>query len=123
MAAFAVAALALAITGIYAVVMYSVGQRARELGIRVALGASRSNILRLVMGHGVRHTLIGVVAGVDMAVGAMRLLQTMLFGVAATDAATFGEVAAVVAVVSALACAAPAARTSSTVKCSSREAP
>ena len=63
MAAFALAALALAITGIYAVVMYSVSQRAREIGIRVALGASRSNIVRLVMGHGIRFILIGLCVG------------------------------------------------------------
>ncbi len=110
MAAFAAAALALAVTGIYAVVMYSVSQRSRELGIRVALGASRSNILRLVMSHGVWFTFIGLVVGIALALGATRLLSTMFFGLAATDAATFGQVGAVVAIVSALACAAPAAR-------------
>src|SRR5262249_50346037 len=70
MAAFALAALALAVTGIYAVVMYSVSQRAREIGIRVALGASRANIVRLVMGHGLRSIGIGLVAGIAMAVAA-----------------------------------------------------
>jgi putative ABC transport system permease protein len=110
MAAFALAALALAITGIHAVVMYSVGQRARELGIRVALGASRSNIVRLVIGDTLRFVVAGLVAGVAVAAGATRLLSTMLFGLAATDAATFGQVAAVVAAVSALACALPTAR-------------
>jgi len=110
MAAFAVTALALAITGIYAVVMYSVSQRTREIGIRVALGASRSNIVRLVMGHGIRFILIGLVSGIAMAAGATRLLSSMLFGVAATDAATFGQVAAVVSAVSLLACAVPTAR-------------
>ena len=110
MAAFALAALALAITGIYAVVMYSVSQRAREIGIRVALGASRSNIMRLVMGHGIRFILIGLVAGIGMAVGVTRLLSSMLFNVAATDTVTFVQVAAVVGAVSALACAVPTAR-------------
>jgi putative ABC transport system permease protein len=110
MAAFAVAALALAVTGIYAVVAYSVSQRAREIGIRVALGASRANIVRLVMGHGVSFIAIGLMAGVAMAVGATRLLSSMLFNVAPTDSATFVEVAAVVAAVSALACAVPTAR-------------
>jgi putative ABC transport system permease protein len=113
MAAFAVAALALAITGIYAVVTYSVSQRARELGIRVALGASRANIMRLVMGHGTRFVLLGLAAGIALAVGATRLLSTMLFGVAATDAATFGQVAAIVAAVSLVACAMPTARVGS----------
>jgi len=110
MAAFALAALALAITGIYAVVMYSVSQRGRELGIRVALGASRSNIVRLVMGHGIRFVLLGLVLGIAMAVAVTRLLSTMLFGLAATDAVTYGEVAAAVAAVSLLACAVPTAR-------------
>src|SRR6185295_12485205 len=110
MAAFALAALALAITGIYAVVMYSVSQRAREIGIRVALGASHASIVRLVMGHGIRFVVIGLVVGMAMAAGATRLLSTMLFGVAANDAATFGQVAVVVAAVSVLACAVPTAR-------------
>jgi putative ABC transport system permease protein len=73
MAAFAVAALALAITGIYAVVLYSVSQRARELGIRIALGASRSTILRLVMGHGIRFVVIGLLSGLAMAAATNRL--------------------------------------------------
>jgi hypothetical protein len=89
----ALVALALAITGIYAVVMYSASQRMREIGIRVALGASRANIVRLVMGHGNRFVLIGLVMGIAMAVGATRLLSTTLFGVAATDAVTFGPIA------------------------------
>jgi predicted lysophospholipase L1 biosynthesis ABC-type transport system permease subunit len=110
MAAFALAALALAIIGTYAVVTYSVSQRAREIGIRIALGASRANIVRLVMGHAVRFILIGLTLGIAMAAGVARLLSTMLFGVAATDGATFGQVAAVVAAVSVLACAVPTAR-------------
>jgi len=110
MATFALAALALAVTGIYAVVLYSVSQRAREIGIRVALGASRSNILRLVMGHGLRFVVIGVVVGLGLAVAATRLLSTMWFGVAPTDAGILGQVAAVVAAVSAFACAMPTVR-------------
>jgi putative ABC transport system permease protein len=110
MAGFALAAAALAITGIYAVVLYSVSQRTREIGIRLALGASRSSVVRLVMGHGLRFVVLGLVMGIAMAVGATRLLSTMLFGVAATDAATFGQVALFVAAVSLLACAAPTVR-------------
>jgi putative ABC transport system permease protein len=110
MAAFALAALALAVTGIYAVVMSSVSQRAREIVIRVALGASPSSIVRLVMGHGIRSILVGLAFGIAMAVGVTRLLSTMLFGVAPTDAVTFGQVAVVVAAVSVLACAVPATR-------------
>ncbi len=110
MAAFAVAALALAVTGIYAVVAYSVSQRAREIGIHVALGATRSNVVRLVMGDGIGFVLIGLVLGIGMALGVTRLLSTMLFGLAATDVVTFGQVAVVVAAVSVLACAAPTFR-------------
>jgi putative ABC transport system permease protein len=107
MTAFAVAALALAITGIYAVVLYSVSQREREIGIRVALGANRSSIVRLVMGHGILFIVVGLVFGMAMAVGTTRLLSTMWFGLAATDALTFGQVAAAVAAVSILACVIP----------------
>ena len=110
MAAFALAALALAVTGIYAVVTYSVSQRAREIGIRVALGATRSHIVRLVMGHGVRFIFAGLVVGIAMAVGVTRLMSSMLFGLAATDAMTIGQAAAVVAAVAVLACAVPTAR-------------
>lgn len=100
----------LAVTGIYAVVLYSVGQRAREIAIRMALGASRSSIVRLLMDDGVRFILVGLVAGIAIAIGATRLLSTMLFGIAATDAGTYGQVAAIVAVVSGFACAVPAVR-------------
>src|SRR5262249_46563875 len=110
MAAFALAALLLAITGIYAVVMYSMSQRAREIGIRVALGASRPSIVRLVMGHGVRFVAFGLAAGIATAAGIARLMSTMLFGLAATDASTFGEVTVVIAAMSVAACALPAAR-------------
>ena len=110
MAAFALAALALAVTGIYAVVTYSVSQRAREIGIHVALGASRANVARLVMGHGIGFVLIGLVVGIAIALGVTRLLSTMLFGLAATDVVTFGQVAAVVAAASVLACAVPTVR-------------
>ena len=83
----------------YAVVVYSVSQRARELGIRVALGASRTNMVRLVTGHGIRFILIGLATGIAMAASVTRLLSTMLFGLAATDAVTFGQVAVVVGAV------------------------
>ena len=88
-----------------------VSQRARELGIRVALGASRSSrtSYRLVTGHGIRFILIGLAMGIAMAAGVTRLLSTMLFGLAATDAVTFGQVAVVVAAVN-VACVVPAAR-------------
>lgn len=110
MAAFAVAALALAVTGIHAVVMYSVSQRAHEIAIRVALGADRSTIARLVMGRGMRSVAVGLAVGAALAAGAARLLSSMLFGLAANDATTFAQVVAAVAAASILACALPAAR-------------
>jgi predicted permease len=110
MATFAAAALALALTGIYAVVMYSVSQRTREIGIRVALGASRSSIVRLVTLQGLRFIVTGLVLGTALALASTRLVSSMLFGLTATDAATFGQTAVVVAVVSLLACALPAVR-------------
>jgi predicted permease len=110
MAAFAVAALALAITGIYAVVKYTTNQRAREIGIRVALGASRWNILQLIMDHGIRFIGVGLALGLAIAFAVTRLLSTSFFGVAAADPATFAEVASAVAIASALACAMPIVR-------------
>jgi len=109
-AAFGVAALALAITGIYAVITYSVSQRSREIGIRIALGARGSHIARLVIGEGSRVIVLGLVVGVVMATGLTRLVSTMLFGLTAGDVATFGQVAAAVAIVSLLACAVPTFR-------------
>jgi macrolide transport system ATP-binding/permease protein len=110
MATFALAALSLALTGIYAVVVYSVSQRRREIGIRIALGASRSNIVRLVMGHGVRDVLVGLLVGIAGALAVARLLSTMLFGLTPTDVTTFGQVGAVVAVMAMVACALPTLR-------------
>jgi predicted permease len=110
MGAFALAALMLAVTGIHAVIMYSVSQRAREIGIRVALGARRSNIVTLVMGEGAQFVIAGLLMGTAMAAGLMQLLSSTLFGLTAGDASTFAQVAIVVAVASLVACAVPTAR-------------
>ena len=109
MAAFALAALALAVTGIYAVVTYSVSQRGREVGVRLALGATRLSVVRLLMGQCVRFVLIGLAVGLGVALGVTRLVSSMLFGLAATDVATYCQIAAVVAAVSLVACAMPTA--------------
>jgi putative ABC transport system permease protein len=110
MAAFGIAALALALAGIYAVVTYSVSQRAREIAIRVALGASRADVTRLVMAQGLRFILIGLIIGLAIAAGVARLLAATLVGVSATDPATFGQVAGVVATMATVACAVPTVR-------------
>jgi putative ABC transport system permease protein len=110
MAAFGVAALVLALTGIYAVVTYSVSQRAREIAIRFALGATRTDIMRLVMAHGLRHILVGLAIGMAMTAGVARLLSATLVGVPANDPFTFGEVAAVITAMALVACAVPTAR-------------
>ncbi|HET9525841.1 MAG TPA: ABC transporter permease [Pyrinomonadaceae bacterium] len=108
--AFAAAALLLASLGIYGVISYLVGQRAHELGIRVALGASRRQIFTLVLGHGLKMTLAGVALGLVAAFGLTRLIRTMLFGVGATDPATFAIIAVLLTLMALLACYLPARR-------------
>lgn len=107
---FAGLALLLGAIGIYGVMAYSVTQRAGELGVRLALGASRASVLRLVLGQGVRLTLPGVAAGLLLAVAATRLIQGLLYNVSALDPLTYGAVAVVLAVVSLSATCVPAYR-------------
>lgn len=107
---FAILALVLAATGIYGVLAGSVTERFREIGVRAALGATRSNILGLVLRQGMLMTLIGVVIGIVSALAATRALITMLFGVSRVDPLTYIGVIAVLAGVSMLACFVPAWR-------------
>jgi putative ABC transport system permease protein len=110
MAAFGAAALALAVTGIYAVTLYAVSQRAREIKIRVALGARPSNIARLVLGEGARFVLIGLASGIALGAALRQLIATMLFGASSGDAATFVQVSLAIAIASLAACAVPTVR-------------
>jgi predicted permease len=107
---FAALALVLACVGIYGVISYLVGQRSHEIGVRVALGAQPSDVLRLVIGQGVRMALIGVVIGIGAALGLTRLMVNQLFGVSARDPLTFAGVAVLLILVGVAACFIPARR-------------
>jgi putative ABC transport system permease protein len=110
LAAFAGLALLLAAGGIYGVVSYSVSQRLHELGIRVALGAARPALLRLVMGQGMRVVGIGLLLGLALSWAAARLLAGQLFGVGVSDPLTYLAVPAILAAVALLANWLPARR-------------
>src|SRR5216683_2404153 len=99
-----------AAVGIYGLIAYSVTQRTQELGVRIALGAQRRDVLRLVLGQGTRLTLLGLALGIAAALGITRLLASLLFGISATDPLTFAGVAALLAFVALLACFIPARR-------------
>jgi putative ABC transport system permease protein len=110
LAAFAGLALLLAAVGIYGVMAQFVTQRTHEIGIRVALGAHRSNVLRLILGQGMRLALLGLGIGVVVAVGATHLIRSLLYGISASDPASFFFVAALLIGVVLLACYIPARR-------------
>jgi putative ABC transport system permease protein len=107
---FAAVALLIASIGIYGVLSYSVTQQTREIGVRAALGANRSELLRLVLREGLTMALAGIGAGLIAGLGLSRLLASLLFGVEARDPLTFAAVAGILAVVAAVACAIPALR-------------
>jgi putative ABC transport system permease protein len=103
-------ALVLASVGIYGVMSYSVTQRSRELGVRIALGADRGDVLRLVLRQGMRLALLGIGIGLVAALGLTRLIESQLYGVAATDPSTFLLVAGILALTALVANLLPALR-------------
>ena len=107
---FAALALALACVGIYGVIAYLVGQRTNEIGVRMALGAQRVDVLRLVVGEGARMAMVGAAVGIFAALAVTRLMAHQLFGVSAHDPLTFGGVALLLMLVAILACYIPARR-------------
>ena len=107
---FAALALILAAVGLYGVMSYLVTQRTNEIGIRVALGAQSKDVLRLVMGQGVKLTLVGVAIGVAGALALTRLMAALLYGVTARDPLTFVAVASLLVAVALIACFIPARR-------------
>jgi putative ABC transport system permease protein len=111
-AGFAIVALLLGAIGIYGVLSYTMTQRTQELGIRIALGAEARQVVRMVVGEGMRIVLLAVAIGLLGSLGATRLLRSQLFGVGPTDAVTFSIVTALLAGVAMLACYLPARRAS-----------
>jgi predicted permease len=103
-------ALVLGIIGIYGVISYTVSQRQREIGIRLALGAQGGDVLRMVFKQGAKMALVGVAIGIGAAFALTRLMTNLLFGVTAYDPMTFGVVAGLLMLVALLACYVPARR-------------
>ena len=110
LAVFSIVALVMAVVGIYGVMSYSVLQRTHEIGVRMALGAQRVDVLKLVVKKGVLLALIGIVVGLAASLAVTRLLATLLFEVTATDAVTFAAVSVGLFLVTLFACYLPARR-------------
>jgi putative ABC transport system permease protein len=108
--AFAVLALILAMVGVFGVINYSVAQRTHEIGIRIALGAQRSSIFRLVIGQGLVLAVVGITIGSIAAFALTRVIRGLLYGVSPTDATTFAVVWVIMTAVAVLACYVPARR-------------
>jgi ABC-type antimicrobial peptide transport system permease subunit len=107
---FGFLALLLAAVGIYGVVAYTTRQRTREIGIRMALGAQKGDVFRLILGQGSRLALAGVAVGIALSLAVTRFLKSQLYGVSATDALTFAAVGLLLAAVALAACYIPARR-------------
>ena len=110
--AFAVLSLILAAVGLYGVLAYLVAQRTTEIGIRIALGARRGQVMQLVLVDGLRPALIGLIAGIACSLAAVRLIQAVLYGTSPLDLSVFVSVIATLFLVATAACALPAWRAS-----------
>ena len=110
MAALAIMGVLLAIIGLYGVMAYSVSRQTGEIGLRVALGASRADIFKMVIGRGVKLTLLGVAIGLMCAAALTRLLASTLYGIRANDPGTFAAISLLLFVVAIAACYLPARR-------------
>jgi len=109
-AALGILGLALAVMGVYGVVSYAVTQRTNEIGIRMALGASRSDILKLISRQGLRLVVLGILTGLAAAAALTRAMSKLLIGVSATDPMTYAIVAGLLSAVTLCACWIPARR-------------
>ena len=109
-ALFAVLAIFLAAVGVYGVLSYSISQRTREIGVRIALGAQRGRVLRMAVGEGMKLAILGTAVGMAGGFVLTRLMASLLFGITARDPLTFAAVGVVVALVSFAACYIPARR-------------
>jgi predicted permease len=108
--AFALISLLLAASGMYGVISYWVNQRTREIGVRMVLGATRGNVLGMVVGQGIRLACTGILVGLVSAIGVTRVMASVLYGIGATDAPTFAGVSLILLAVATLACYLPALR-------------
>jgi len=110
--AFGLIGLSLAVLGIFGLVSYTFRQRTQEIGVRIALGAKRGDVIRLVMTQGLKLALLGIAVGAVLALGMTQALTSLLFGIGAGDLATYASVAALLVAVALLACWLPARRAS-----------
>jgi len=110
--AFAALALGLAVIGLFSVLSYLVAERTREIGVRLALGADAGRVMRIVLGEGLRLTLVGTVLGAGSSIAAVRVLRAWMYEMSVYDVPTFAAVAAVLGIVALLASWLPARRAS-----------